>query len=278
MSTDKRRSYRSPVQPEVARACLLVDGKRVPVRIVDQSSGGYLILALPESSLESGAEVVLSSDGGDSRVRVARRSDHEGEIRLGVERLEDLAPPEPSRHAMSLFFRPKSCYHEGNGQLGQSSMSTVMLLLAFAAALFGYVELVQSGWLGGKKSQEEAVEWQLPDPEKKTLSTRLADLGRRSAAWGERVVTEKFDALAALIAPGTANDLDLNEEQQSGVQRIVGESLDSLSQVEGQAGLTSGERSRAALDIFEKAERQIDALLPERQRKAWRSASSRRTR
>ena len=98
---DQRKSYRCPVDQTHAAAELAVGRRRVPIRLYNESSGGFAAVADSDPGVSLGDVVGLRTCNGTFEVRVAHVSRVEtpaGEnrirppqFRLGLERLRDLA-------------------------------------------------------------------------------------------------------------------------------------------------------------------------------------------
>lgn len=89
---ENRRTSRFTVPLEHEAAVLRLESGMVLARLVDQSAGGFTVHIEPPSDVQAGALGQLRWVGGWSHVRVKNRVDQESDIRLGLERVEDIAP------------------------------------------------------------------------------------------------------------------------------------------------------------------------------------------
>ena len=111
---EKRGAFRCGVQTPRQGGVLQVGGVEIPVQLLDESAGGFAVLADRDPGVEVNDIVGLRTDAGWHEVRVARMSSEPTTAeagrrtdaarpgtRLGLERLRDLEPWEASRRWMS---------------------------------------------------------------------------------------------------------------------------------------------------------------------------------
>ncbi|MBI2824509.1 MAG: hypothetical protein HYX69_07480 [Planctomycetia bacterium] len=88
---ENRSTSRFGVPLEHEAAVLRLEGGMVLARVVEQSAGGFTVWVESPCDVAVGASAQLCWVGGFSHVRVKNRVDQESDIRLGLERVEDIA-------------------------------------------------------------------------------------------------------------------------------------------------------------------------------------------
>lgn len=116
---ERRDSFRCPVPPEHQEGELCEQAKkrktrRHPVRLIDESAGGFSVSCPNKAGIEEGRQLVLSTPKGQCGVRVVHAHREGDTSRLGLQRLFDINKPVS----------------------GDASVGTLFLLIVFAAVIF----------------------------------------------------------------------------------------------------------------------------------------------
>jgi hypothetical protein len=90
VSAEQRRAMRLAIPLGQDHGELRIHGQDYPVRLIDQSAGGFGIQSEIPLEIKDGDIAALSWSGGCCRVRVLNRCEEENFTRIGVERLEEL--------------------------------------------------------------------------------------------------------------------------------------------------------------------------------------------
>jgi hypothetical protein len=90
VSAEQRRAMRLAIPLGQDHGELRIHGRDYPVRLIDQSAGGFGIQSEIPLEIKDGDLAALSWSGGCCRVRVLNRCQEENFTRFGVERLEEL--------------------------------------------------------------------------------------------------------------------------------------------------------------------------------------------
>ena len=86
--TDRRTSIRMAAQAEGAEtAYLRIGSKRVPVRILDRSAGGYLIEINGRTRASDDQPVELWAEGGRQPLRVVWQRHHDNRTDMGLQHI-----------------------------------------------------------------------------------------------------------------------------------------------------------------------------------------------
>jgi hypothetical protein len=142
--TDQRRALRLPVAVEQEEAQLRWQDRDYPVRVTDQSAGGFAIQVECPIDIEANQIAALVWHEGSSAVRVVSQVDEGSFIRIGLERVEgyDLAEDfDPGTSGWSLG--------DAGRRLFGSNLTHVVLgilvILGFALAAIAWESLHRSG-------------------------------------------------------------------------------------------------------------------------------------
>jgi hypothetical protein len=120
MGAEKRGAFRYPVPAKGQESVLRVGKKQMPVRVLDESAGGFAVLVDRHPGVGTDDVVRLCTESGWHEVRVVHVCEHEpatsdgnggGEneeapqFRVGLERVRDLTPWEAERGLRAWFDR-----------------------------------------------------------------------------------------------------------------------------------------------------------------------------
>jgi hypothetical protein len=169
METDQRKSFRILVPAGLEQAVLKVGRKKVTVRVVDSSAGGFAVASSENLTVEKGDTLLLRTSAGWHEVRVVRHESFTDGVLLGVERLSDLDDPREFESASTRWldsvFAPFG---------GAATARIFALGLVSGAIIAGIV------WLFLHDSQSRAESKILP-PAADEVVTKLATQARKVA-------------------------------------------------------------------------------------------------
>jgi hypothetical protein len=141
---EQRKSYRCPVAPAQQEAELRFRGRRLPVRLYNESAGGFAACSEQEPDLKPGDTVELANGTDSFPVRVA----HVGRIepkpgvavgatvfRIGLDRMDSAPPPSEKKNQAGQYQPSRATLRLLPTNVSAVVVSTaVSLLIAFALA------------------------------------------------------------------------------------------------------------------------------------------------
>ena len=295
---DQRHSYRFPVDEGLQGAELKAGSRRIAVRLVDESAGGFAVASERPIPVQAGELLELRTAADRFEVRVIHLTKsritsaslgwtNRTVFEVGLERVREIPRslreevpsagwwPSDSRHAL---VSPKRGVGEG--------IVFTLLVVLFPAAI------ILVGWnyqrpLGSWLAQY-AGRWIAPsrsDLPSQTVGQssrdRSANSAKPASTSGEaaaprpnlealgRMVRRLPDA-SALILPEVAEYLSLDDGQRSEIRRIAEATANAVEETDGQSAATSPERrGRNRLDWHQASRQQALSLLNKQQRERW---------
>jgi hypothetical protein len=255
LSSEQRRSYRCPVTSPQQTAELLVRRLRLPVRLVNESSGGFAAWVDQDPGVVTDDLVELRTDSGAFLVRVAYVGKVEPEpndaapqvetYRLGLERLREMAvsPDEKRRSAGRLASCALGSFFPSNTSIMVWAV-TIVLLVALSVG-GGMALLVHSN-----------------HPWVRHLSQRLGvTQGPRDSKPSK-----------PLTLTHVSQELGLNASQESTFRQIAERTAQALQKLDAQWRLDDPQtRARKMAMLWNATRREILAMLTDEQRAQWRT-------
>ena len=269
--SEKRSAFRCRVSASQQESVLRAGRKQIPVRVLDESAGGFAVLANRHPGVGPDDVVRLCTESGWHEARVVHVCDHESAVaegepvvesegpqfRVGLERLRDLASWEAERGLRAWFDRL------GIGGFLPLFSSTVVVgvmlavsvTAAIAAGAVVYGRMGHSGPTPGgavgqpansspqaaRRSSGKAHQPSEPVPGQSTGRFGSGSPVQRSSSSGPSGNAGDSSGLAATIRrlPGAgpfalkevARELDLNESQQEEIGRIIELSGEAIGQI-----------------------------------------------
>lgn len=272
---EKRSAFRCPVsQPEQGALLRVGKTQKMRVQLLDESAGGFAVLADRHPGVRDGDVVRLYTESGWHEVRVVHVRKHrpavaEGEsvgererprYRVGFERVRDLAPREGARRLRAWF---GWLGIGGSLPLLSSTVVVVVLVLSVTAAL----------------AAGAAIFHQIVDssPARQSSPSQLGEPISSSAPSGNADGPSQLEAAIARL-PGAspfaskevARELELSQSQQEEIGRIVDLSGEAVRQIP----LRWPDQTREQHDekrqiLLDEARRRILQLLTKEQRDRW---------
>jgi hypothetical protein len=253
-SQEQRKSYRCPVPTDHQQAELQIGRRRQPVRLINESSGGFAAWVDGDVGVATGSVLQLCTPAGDFLVRVVHvgivgagptdSEDGKATYCLGLQRLEDVvgAPEEQRRGRFfqgslhrTLFF--------AESKMGLALLATLFVAIVGAGAVAAAIHWKYLGQrptrTGRGYSPTLAAALKLPDGEEPTLAA-------------------------------VAQHLGLNAPQEAKVRRVIESAAETLGELDRRWQDDEPEvRARKQAIFFDAAWREVlQALTPE-QRAHW---------
>jgi len=266
-STDNRRkSYRCSVAGERQEAELVVGDRRIPVRLQDESAGGFAVVAAGRPPVDRGATLQLQTASGWFEVRVVRVTkiestdgpeEHEGmqngrTFCLGLQRLRDVAGPDEEQAYRSAW---RTWLFPWRGTASHSSMLAAGI---FYAVLLGGIPVAAVMLFGG--SDRPAAKWVL------RWGRRALDDCQPSASWKPRPGNPAPATPAArLFEPSKSENNTPQRAGGSGEAASAGQPTSGVVSAEGLTPTSTAQPAPAAELLRQAAELPGPAglILPE---------------
>jgi hypothetical protein len=252
---EQRKSYRCPVAPAQQEAELRFRGRRLPVRLYNESAGGFAACAEQDPGLKPGdlAELLQGTDS------VLVRVTHVGKIepqpgstvgatvyRIGLDRTPD-APPQkeqgPSRQGRRRRAGNMSWFLPARNSATLSAAVSLLVAVGLAVGLAVLIRrnhpLAQYLYSGHAPPALGAIHDDVALPPKSRLAEVAPELGMSDAQ--QRQVREAAEALARALA-----DLDAHWQQTD-----------------------SRDRPKMQARLWEATEKEILRTLKDEDRKRW---------
>jgi hypothetical protein len=248
---DQRKSYRCPVDEAHQAAELAVGRRRVPIRLYNESAGGFAALADNDPGVSLGDVVGLRTCSGTFEVRVAHMSrvepaagDDRGPqstFQLGLERLRDLASlselhPQ-ARDALRGIARPRF--------FPSTAVGTVAIVLLLAAVAMNGVTM----WCSAQTPPQPTAAGAFP-------------LSPVQSPGGDPAFAE------------TLGEVGLTQAQQARLRDVAATAAKALQDIDAQWQRDPPEqRMRKQSVLLGAVRREILQSLPEEQRARWKTLS-----
>lgn len=276
---DKRRSRRYPAWIANGRGELQIGERRLPVRLLDQSAGGYAVLANECPGIRRGDVIQLHVEVESFEMRVTYVGEessgdpqaHGMSYRIGLERVKEFLPQERvelPHHGWlaALLRRTRPRYLSSNLGVG--------LILAAVVACAPLVVLVLFQHFVHQASGESAAENRAPEQtlaQPDGVAAKAAASGREPG-WADFI---RLPGASGFLVPSVIRELALTEAQQQQMRRIAAKTEEAFrgSVAEWERMSRQG-RARSQADLLKAARKEaIDALTPEQRLKYEARAS-----
>jgi hypothetical protein len=165
---ENRRSFRFVVNDETEGELILADNSRFPVRLLDQSAGGFTVLTDGPPPISCGDVVQFQTDHVLSEVRVVHTTEidlanedsqdsrSERRFQIGLMRLRDLSVKLDEQDQPSQRVRWRVFRHTFDGSRG-AIISGVLAIAVISAAVFSILNSTPSGQRPVGKSSIDPV-------------------------------------------------------------------------------------------------------------------------
>jgi hypothetical protein len=240
MFRERRNSFRCPIQSLDGPALLKVGSKEIVVQLVEESAGGFGVIADEGAAkLKEGQPGLLATTSGRFEVSVSHITNVDEKMRVGLNRLADL---EGDNHA---------------GLFG-STRSVALLLLGICSLFFFWGTAFPSTWwhdigLGGSRLSQTNVG---SDP-------RQSDR--------EQLILRSCRLLDELTSREFRESLQLTQVQQQRIAKIVEKTNKSLDQITNDRGAAdSGRRIDVGLGLIATAWLEVQEVLTDEQKMRWK--------
>lgn len=277
---EKRSAFRCPVQETVQWSVLRVRKKKLPVQLLDESAGGFALLADRHPGVEAGDVVRLCTESGWHEVRVVHVRKYEPAVaegepvgenggpqfRVGLERVRDLAPREAPGGLRAWLDR----LGIGNSLpwFSSTAMAGIVLALSVTAALAAGAVLFSR--MGDSSPTRHNPLSRPGEPLSSGVASQSAGESSRLAA-----TTGQLPGSSPFTLKEMTRELQLSRSQQAEIGRIISLSNEAVRQIPvrwpGQTREQQAEKRRILLD---EAHRQALQLLSDEQRDRWEALQS----
>lgn len=252
-SQEQRKSYRCPVPTEQQGAELQIGRRRQPIRLVNESSGGFAAWADDDPGVAADDVLKLCTPAGDCLVRVVHvgvvgaetdSKDGKATYRLGLQRLEDVVgTSEEQRLGCLRGDSLRRTLFSEESRIGWSVLVTLIVAIVAAGAITA------------------AIQWKSPrqGPTKTWPGF---------ASSGSRLPDGKGPTFAAV-----AQRLGLNVAQEAQVRRVIKSAAETLGELDRRWQDDEPEvRARKQAMFFDAAWREVWQKLTPEQRTHWEAA------
>ncbi len=225
------------------------------MRVVEESAGGFGIVADGRPSLKVGQTVSLAIGSSCCEVRIAHLS-HDGELtKIGLERIRELARRESG--GILAFLREMLAGKRGTVLRLAVIVALCMIFFTWGLSLEKDSAGGQFAWLPGN--------WESNGNSSQPTRTYSPD-------HGEQTVALSFLRLDALKTPSLAQGLHLTDDQKKSVSGIIRDTTSALQYLYSTRDSESPEVwSETGLRVLREAWLQIDSVLTDEQRVRWES-------
>jgi len=286
---DQRKSFRIPVSGPAREAVLTVGQTEVPVGLLDESAGGFAVLADQRPDVEPGDIARLTRNSDRFEVRVAHVTEQasdateggaaEPQFRLGLERLRELDPAEgPAQEAgwLSRLSPQGRLAMGGSFTVVGIGLGTVIVAALIAAAVLtsGTEHSLVDGFAGVEGSH--AISWESPlgaSAETASRSSARSSAQTRPAAgsgesWSTTI--RRLPGATAFLLKEVVEYLALSESQQEQIRQIAETTAERMQRsAEDLQGANRRKRSELRTRLLDKARQQVLDLLTDEQRDRW---------
>lgn len=291
-NNNQRRSFRCRIRGPARQAELRIGERHVPVRLFDESAGGFAVISKEPPGVDCGAVIQLHLDSGAYEVRVAYVGPAEevissGEappLRIGLQRLRDLAVFRKDGRPNESWIRTFLCRMIPGRPAGYGlAVLLVLLAIGIPLALFVPIPRVEPStthvlanvgnrlwsWADGsnanRRSRPAAPLLKLPD-----WSWPELDLGR-SAGPSDILGLSSLARLpdgSGLLAAEMIRELELTDAQQRQIRQIVDGIADAVKSLDTKfVSRNRQDLSRLEECLIQDGRQQaIEVLTPEQRR------------
>jgi hypothetical protein len=289
---DQRQSFRCPVAEPRQECAIQFGADLVQGKLLDESAGGFSVLAACVAEPGAGQMAKLQTDSGWFAVRVVHvaevpppeRSDAAASqeeprpwFRLGLVRLREIPPPQPPVSVLAGSFRIRlQQWCPSGGQL----TSVLLLLTVLVVPLVLTAVIRHMGQhVPTRKDSDSATDLRAAgfavDPPDLLGGSKTSKTLDRAAHDVEKTLEEAIRRLAgttAIVAPEVAQQLQLTEAQIARIGRIGAATEEALRKLGPASGLNGDQQLAVAkrrAELLEKARGEALEVLNEEQRAQW---------
>ena len=249
MFKEKRSSFRCPIQTNAGPALLKIGSKEYVVQLVEESAGGFGVVAEQAPKLKEGQEALLATTSGRCEVAVTHITEVGEKTRIGLSRLADLDDNYQSRLFGWLPFR--STMSRGRG-------FAALLLFGICVGFFFWGAAFPSAWwrnvaLGG--------------PEFTQTSERIES----SQDQREQSFLQNYRLLNDLTSKEFAESLKLNSGQKTQIDSIVHRTTKTLKTLYDSRRSSNDEKwIDAGISHVTSAWLEVQEILTDEQKARWK--------
>jgi hypothetical protein len=191
--TDQRRAFRLPVPIEQEEAELRWQGVDYPVRVTDQSAGGFGIQVECPLDIDANQTAYLIWGEGASRVRVVNRVDEGTFVRLCLERIEDSGAADGGEPSSSLWSTEGARRRLPGFELSHYALGIVAVLgVALAGMAWGLMPHGEVAALHAPSASHERQEKYASAAEARGRAAKLAE--QAATFWRDDPVKRALNA------------------------------------------------------------------------------------
>jgi hypothetical protein len=252
MFQERRATFRCPVQSHDGPALLKVSGKELVVQLIEESAGGFGVVATQVKGLREGQEAMLTTTAGRYEVRIAHLTQVGETTRVGLNRLADLNDKTRTRLFGWLPFRAAT---------PQSRGWAALLLFALCGCFFFWGTAFPSAWWRDFTWGEIRIE---QTPEQRARQREVLQDER------EKLFVQSFRLLDELTSRDFTESLELSRFQKRRISKIVDQTTEKLEQLVDNRGAAQEEQwVDAGLSLIVTSWKEIQAVLTDEQRARW---------
>lgn len=251
---DRRTSFRCSVHKSEEAAILRTRKTDLMVRVAEKSAGGFGVFAQSNPPIKVGQILSLAMTSGCSEVEVVHVTELDGESRIGL------------KHVCDLAFLPSNGRLAGLARRGIFSLAgrglRTALIIALCGAFFTFGVFLPGNW------------WRDMLGRSKKSSSSLSPFANLPATQREQLLAKSFVNLDGIKARGFFDALKLSTEQQVKVHAIVEDTTSALSELYQQKDVGPPDVwSDLGLQLIHRSYEKIQRELTDEQRARWNELS-----
>jgi hypothetical protein len=263
-NSERRQSFRCPASGTVRGELVLADQSRWPVRLLDESAGGFAVLTEGPLPLAQGDVLELSTDSFCSQVRVAHSAEvnpSDGgangaarQVRLGLVRVADFAAPENMEEGRRRWTSRRTYLPD----LNRNQLVTFLAVLAIPAIAIAVIGVLFSNpsslISSGNSSADESTS---QDPIAVPKSVRGVPLRASTLVELPPDDVKRLLGAAPFVTTRVIRELQLTDSQLRKIRRILDDTERAIAQ------------NREFRLLLDTAQQKVLNLLNSRQRQRW---------
>jgi hypothetical protein len=279
MGREERTSFRCQVSEDETAAVLNCLDTPLNTRLVNESSGGFLVTIDSATVVCVGDSALLQTSAGSFTVRVMHTREGTRETHVGLQRTGDLVASDPPLGGRVWWHRTGR-----SPMLGSSNATALaaMLLVALIAAVLTGSSLLSGNRLvamlqtGGATTKDGTAEGDRPDSARRGGGTTAAGANSPLTAADDpiRAMTQeavrRMDRTKGLLSPRTSSAVGLTEPQKNAIQGILDDAGKRLwKQMADNAHETTTRRAQRCLAVLDEMDQRVEQRLTKAQQAAW---------
>lgn len=211
MNAQKRRWFRMQVPAGQELAELRVGSRRIAVRLIDESAGGFAIICDHPLEVERGSTMILRTPAGWHHVQVVRVEEFSDALLLGMSRLADLDHPDDIADTklagwQYLCFSSlrQKLLADGSWSVGGAAYVAIAMIGIAVGGFYlaGYTP--PTSFRGGLKSLSTWTKWEASRPAAVSSSTAASTPWNFGGNGGNSPTASPVASTAAGPAPGNS--------------------------------------------------------------------------